>query len=126
MKRVGLATFFLFVTLLACGFGQHFLSETTEELCARADTLDTLACAENWLSACTFSQEWQQRWEQQHRILYFFIDHRALEPLEESVALLPHLCREKNAPALLVQTDLLRMRAAQLLQSEELRWNNIF
>ena len=126
MKRILAAALLLLVAVGISLWGQWQIHRDTADLHAITAELQRQAESGDFQKAEQTAGTLQARWDACVQRLCLLLNHGALEDCQQSIVLLPQMCRDESKADILSACTLLQYQLEHLAHSEQPRWENVF
>lgn len=126
MKRMWIALALLVLTVSSCAVGITYTRSVTARMTQTVSQAKAAQKKGNAAAACRLSEQAKKDWKDAHRVLCVYMVHERLEALDETLAVMPELCRNGAKEEFLSECDRGLMQIAYLNESETPNLENVF
>lgn len=126
MKRMWAVLILLVLMLAACGFGISHTRKVTSEMTQTVSSAKQAQERGDTAAAYRLSKKAVTDWQNAHRVLCVFMVHSQLAELDQTLSVLPELCRNGAEDSFLSECDRGLMLISSLNESEIPNVENIF
>ena len=126
MKRMWAVLILFVLVLTACVVGTSYTRKITSEMTQTVSAAKQAQESGNTVSAYRLSRKAVTDWQNAHRALCVFMVHSQLAELDQTLSILPELCRNGAKDSFLSECDRGLMLISSLNESEIPNVENIF
>lgn len=126
MKRLWIALALISIVLVTCVIGISYTQKITSEMTQTVEAAKEAQKRGDVNAAYELSTTAKNNWKDAHRVLCVYMVHNDLEEIDQTLALLPELCRNGAKDSFLSECDRGLTLISSLNESESPNIENIF